>query len=119
MKTNNNLTTIILIACVVIAVFSSFRTQNNQSFDKITVQEFEMVDAQGHRRASIKVEPEGDVVLRLMDKTGTIRVKLSANEQGSGFVLLNGKTEPGLHVLAKEEGSTLVITGSDGKKKTY
>ncbi|WP_394993077.1 hypothetical protein [Emticicia sp.] len=86
-------------------------------FEKIRVKEFELVDNAGTVRAAIKVEPDGEVILRLRDKTGTIRVKLGANEDGSGLVLLNNSTEVGIHALAKKSTSTLVVVGKDGKKR--
>ena len=39
-----------------------------------------MVDGNGKKRASIKVEPDGEIVFRMMDKTGTIRMKIGAGE---------------------------------------
>lgn len=78
-------------------------------FDKISVREFEMVDAQGVRRASIKVEEGGEVVFRMMDQQGTIRVKLGADSSGSGLVLLDNETEPTVHVLAKKDKPAITI----------
>lgn len=89
------------------------------SFDKITVREFEMVDENGKKRASIKIEPDGEVVFRLMDKTGTIRVKMGAGEDGSGLVLLDNQTNPRVHALAKKTSKSLTITDADGKKREY
>lgn len=89
------------------------------SFDKITVREFEVVDDSGKKRASIKIEPGGEVVFRLMDKTGTIRVKMGAGEDGSGLVLLDDQTNPRMHALAKKSSTTLTITDADGKKREY
>lgn len=89
------------------------------SFDKIRVKEFELVDNKGTVRAEMKVEPDGEVMLRLRDKTRTIRVKLGANEDGSGLVLLNNSTEVGIHALAKKAGSTFTVVGKDGKKREF
>lgn len=90
---------------------------NQENFEKISVQEFELVDKTGIKRVSIKTESEGAVIFRLIDKTGTIRVKLGAEENGSGLVLLNNPTEVGLHALAKKDGTKLVLTDKDGKKR--
>lgn len=90
---------------------------DHQDFEKIRVKEFEVIDKKGIMRAAIKVEPDGEVMLRLRDKTGTIRVKLGANEQGSGLVLLNDATEVGIHALAKNKESKFVLVGKDGKKR--
>ncbi len=96
----------------------AFRPQQ-QTFDKITVREFELVDQRGNSRASIKVEqPSGEVVLRLKDQTGTIRVKLGADQSGSGLVLLDGNTEPAIHALSRT-GATLTLLDDKGKKREY
>ena len=70
----------------------------------------ELSDAQGQIRTRINVEePGGEVVLRLLDQTGTIRVKLGASTDGSGLVLLNDATEPGVQLLAKSSGSSIKL----------
>src|SRR5687768_9044799 len=61
----------------------------------------ELVDEGGTPRARIDVEPGGEVVFRLLDQQGTIRVKLGAGKEGSGLLLANDATEPGVHILAK------------------
>ena len=63
------------------------------TFDKINVHEFELVDKNNKRRASIKVEKGGEVVFRLFDSKETIRVKLGAEDDGFELVLLNDKTD--------------------------
>lgn len=88
-----------------------------QTFDKISVREFELLDKNGKQRVSIKVEEEGEVVFRLKDKSGIICLKMGAGEDGSGLVLLDGDTEPGIHALAKKGGSSHTILGKDGKKR--
>lgn len=60
----------------------------------------ELLDERGQVRSQINVEANGDVVLRLRDRNGTIRVKLGASEGGSGLVLLDRATEPGVHMKA-------------------
>jgi hypothetical protein len=50
--------------------------------------------------ARLSVESNGEAVFRMRDAEGTIRVKLGASKDGSGLVLLDERTEPGLHVLA-------------------
>ncbi|RYU96639.1 hypothetical protein [Emticicia agri] len=92
---------------------------SQENFDKISVKEFELVDKAGVKRASLKTEADGSVIMRLIDNTGTIRVKLGADENGSGLVLLNNSTEVGLHALAKKEGSKLILADKDGKKREY
>jgi len=117
MKNAWTFATVLVLSLTVLSLVG-FRSQQN-NFDKITVREFELVDDHGHKRASIKVEPEGGVVFRLMDSQQTIRVKIGADTEGSGIVLLDGNTNPGVHMLAKKQGSTLSIMDKEGKKKEY
>jgi hypothetical protein len=77
----------------------------------------ELVDSEGQRRALLSVEDNGEAVFRMMDARGTIRVKLGASESGSGLVLLNDATEPGLHALAKSQGTSLTLINKDGQKR--
>lgn len=88
-------------------------------FDKITVTEFELVAPSGIQRASIKVEDDGAVILRLRDAQGNIRVKLGSDGEGSGLVLLDSEANPGVHILAKKNGSSITVLGVDGKKKEF
>jgi hypothetical protein len=67
----------------------------------------ELVDDRGIVRAQLGVESGGEVVLRLRDASGSIRVKLGASAEGSGLVLLDETTEPGIHMLARR-GETSV-----------
>jgi hypothetical protein len=82
----------------------------------------ELLDDRGQVRSRINVEPNGDVVLRLLDKNGTIRVKLGASENGSGLVLLDKATEPGVHIKAgrNAEGASttsLTLRGTGGQER--
>lgn len=117
MKTNRFFVILTLVNCLVL-VFMAASPQRD-SFDKITVKEFELVDSGGKQRASIKIEDDGELVFRMRDSKGTIRVKMGAGENGSGLVLLDGDTNPGVHVLSKKTGSSITVIGSDGKKKEF
>jgi hypothetical protein len=66
-------------------------------------QALELVDAAGQVRSRLNVEKDGQVVFRLLDQRGTIRVKLGAGEDGSGLVLLDERTEPGIHLVARRD----------------
>jgi hypothetical protein len=69
----------------------------------------ELVDDSGRVRAQLDVESGGEVVFRLRDASGTIRVKIGASEEGSGLVLLDESTEPGIHMLATRAGTSLSL----------
>ncbi|HVR74557.1 MAG TPA: hypothetical protein VMT52_09505 [Planctomycetota bacterium] len=76
----------------------------------------ELVDEREQVRANLKVEPDGEVVFRLRDARGTIRVKLGASEGGSGLLLLDDRTEPAVHMLANRTGTTVTLA-EKGKEK--
>jgi hypothetical protein len=77
----------------------------------------ELVDERGKIRARLDVEPGGEVVFRLLDQEGTIRVKLGAGKEGSGLLLANDATEPGVHILAKANGSSIKVVNKDGRER--
>jgi len=86
---------------------------------------FELVDERGQVRARLNVKgPDSVVELDLFDKNGTIRVKLGAGEDGSGLLLADEATEPGIHMVARrtataEKPTTTSITlrGADGRQR--
>lgn len=83
----------------------------------------ELVDARGRVRSRLEVEPDGAVVFRLFDQNGAIRVKLGASEDGSGLMMADEATEPGIHLVARRSGTLkkpatrLVLTGADGQQR--
>jgi hypothetical protein len=77
--------------------------------DVVRARAIELVDARGRVRAQLNVESTGEVVLRLRDSTGTIRVKLGASDDGSGLLLANEATEPGVHILASWRETSLTL----------
>lgn len=87
----------------------------------------EIVDERGQVRARINVEPAGtmpdgetypgSVVLRLTDPDGRIRVKLGADESGSGLVLADDTQQPGVHLLAEGSGSSIKVINQDGQEQ--
>jgi hypothetical protein len=110
---------IIGISAAAFLLLAGMWTGQSSTFDKITVREFELVDDKGQQRASIKVETDGAVVLRLKDHEGTIRVKLGADKNGSGLVLLDDKTEPSVHLLSNQKGGMVATTDKEGRRKEY
>ncbi|HEY7505738.1 MAG TPA: hypothetical protein VH700_16685 [Gemmatimonadales bacterium] len=77
----------------------------------------ELVDGSGRIRGRMNVEPEGAVVFRLIDQRGRIRVKLGADTDGSGLLLANDATEPGVHLLATSKGSSIRVVNGDGRER--
>jgi hypothetical protein len=77
----------------------------------LRAQSIELVDGSGQVRAQLNVSG-GQVVFRLRDARGTIRVKLAASESGSGLLLANERTEPGVQILAERTTSVLLQRGA-------
>ena len=83
----------------------------------IRARAIELIDDKGQTRALLNVDPNGETVFRLKDAKGTIRVKLGASEDGSALLLLNDSTSPGIHALAKSNGTTFTLINNDGRKR--
>lgn len=79
----------------------------------------ELVDERGLVRASLQVEADGEVIFRLRDNTGALRVKLGANRAGSGLLLANGATEPGVHILSKNRGTILSLKNVGAPRRAF
>jgi hypothetical protein len=75
----------------------------------VRCERFELVDSNGKVRAQIKVEPEGDVVFRLRDQKGDIRVKLAANEKGAGLILMDRNADPGIQARSSKDAPELIL----------
>lgn len=60
---------------------------------------------------------EREVVFRLRDAAGEVRVKMGAARDGSGLLLLDGATEPGVHLLAKSTGASLTLGNTRGRRR--
>jgi hypothetical protein len=84
--------------------------------ETVRARAIELLDQSGQLRAQLNVETSGEVVLRLRDAKGEIRVKLGAGADGSGLLLLDGSSEPGIHMLAGAGGPSLTLSSKDGRK---
>jgi hypothetical protein len=103
---------------ILVAAAVQSRTAAAQGGDDILRgRALELVDEGGKTRARIDVETNGEVVFRLLDQQGTIRVKLGADKEGSGLLLANDATEPGVHILAKATGSSIRVVNKDGSER--
>lgn len=87
-------------------------------------QRIELVDARGELRGQLHVEQSGEAVFRLRDEKGQIRVKLGASERGSGFILMDDQTEPGVQMLSGVSALTnkrdthITLANPGGEKHT-
>jgi hypothetical protein len=77
----------------------------------------ELVDERGRVRAQLNVEADGETVFRLRDAAGEIRVKLGAGKEGSGLLLLDESTEPGIQMLAQKSGTRLTLASQGGQRR--
>jgi hypothetical protein len=88
----------------------------------VRAQTVELIDERGTVRGQWTVESGGEVVLRLRDEQGAIRVKLGASASGSGLVMLDETTAPGVQVIARrvpEDGRAstgITVTGAGGSQ---
>jgi hypothetical protein len=105
------------LALLVLTLTHSRWTTAGSGAPVLRAQALELVDDRGAIRSRLNVEPNGDVVLRLFDQNGTIRVKLGAGADGSGLLLANDATEPGVHILATSTGSSLTLTDRSGRQR--
>jgi hypothetical protein len=85
--------------------------------DSLRVRSIELVDGSGQVRAQLNVESSGEVVFRLRDEGGTVRVKLGASDNGSGLLLLNDLTEPGIQLLADRDSTRITLTEQGGAQQ--
>ena len=84
----------------------------------------ELLDGDGKVRVQVNVEPNGEAVFRMRDASGAIRVKLGAGNSGSGLVLLDEKTEPGVQIIARRSATpsgtlttSIGLNGAEGKRR--
>lgn len=106
-----------LVVLLVLGLVLHERPAEARAVPKVVrAQGFELVDGRGVRRASLKLEPRRTVVFRLFDEAGTIRVKLAADEAGSGLLLANEATEPGVHILATRERTSLSVQRGEQRR---
>ena len=76
----------------------------------------ELVDGRGQVRAQLKIERGREVVFRMRDQDGAVRIKLGASRTGSGLLLANEATEPGVHALATARETSLSV--ARGEERT-
>lgn len=106
------------VAFGIAGLLQSGPAESQEPASVLRAREFVLVDDRGSERASLKVEADGEAILRLRDQTGAIRVKLGANREGSGLLLNNGATEPGIHILSKSRGARLSLKDRGARART-
>lgn len=110
--------TVTNLILLIVLVIQSQTIANQRIPDVLRVQAFELVDGNGRIRAQLDIdETTGEVIFRLRDENENIRVKLGASEEGSGLLLINELTEPGVHILAKQGDTSLTLMNQGGVKQ--
>jgi hypothetical protein len=104
----------LVTAVIVVVVFGGLMFERSAASQEATPavlrgEALELVDGRGQIRAQINVTSDGQVVFRLRDEQGTIRMKLGADENGSGLLLLDATTNPGVHAVATRARTTLTL----------
>lgn len=80
----------------------------------------EIVDARGVVRARLGIKGSDTIELDLFDRTGTIRVKLGAGDDGSGLVLGDGTEPTPIHLLARNRptsGTRITLKAPGGRER--
>jgi hypothetical protein len=110
--------TVINLILLLVVIAQSRMIANQTIPEVLRVRAFELVDENGRIRAQLNIdETNSEVIFRLRDEKETIRVKLGASEEGSGLLLINDRTEPGVHLLAKQDDTSLTLTDQSGAEQ--
>jgi hypothetical protein len=110
--------TVINLILLIIVMAQNRMIANRTIPEVLRVRAFELVDENDRVRAQLNIdETNGEVIFRLRDEKETIRVKLGASEEGSGLLLINDLTEPGVHLMAKQDDTSLTITNQSGAEQ--
>lgn len=83
----------------------------------------ELVDAAGQLRVEVHLGTE-EALFRMRDPKGVVRVKLGAATDGSGLLLLDETTEPGVQIIARRVATStapnttgIQLTGPGGQRR--
>ena len=102
------------LAAIMTAGFSGWSGSADTAADVLRARRIELVDQNGTVRARLNIEEGGEAVFRITGQAGDIRVKLGGSDDGAGLVLMDGKTEPAVHVLSRDASVKL---RHDGREK--
>lgn len=83
----------------------------------LRVQGFELVNNKGQVVAQLYAGDDGGGNLRLRSGDGVVRVKLGAETEGSGLLLLDKETAPAVWLLAGKDGTSLTLAEKGKERK--
>lgn len=127
MTNTQRLATVVTIVNLLLLVIllSHDRAAVAQGDSVLRGRSLELVDAAGQVRAEFIVEPDGEALFRMRDSAGTIRVKLGAGDSGSGLLLIDETTEPGVQIIARRSATatrptttSINLAGAGGQRRT-
>jgi hypothetical protein len=105
-----------LAVCLVIVLLVDRPSEAKRPTSVLRARAIELTDGRGQVRAEIKVESNREVVFRLRDQRGQIRVKIGASRAGSGLLLLNDATEPGVQALAGADNTSVTVQRGEARQ---
>ena len=108
--------TVINLSLLIAQLTRVARASTGDAPETVRARAIELIDERGRVRAQLNVETDGEAVFRLRDAEGEIRVKLGGGREGSGLLLLDGSTEPGIHLLAGSSGTSVTLR-RDGRRR--
>lgn len=108
--------TAIILTLLIAQLAGIARASTGGGPETVRARAIELIDERGRVRAQLNVETDGEAVLRLRDAEGEIRVKLGGGREGSGLLLLDGSTQPGIHLLAGSSGTSVTLR-RDGRRR--
>jgi hypothetical protein len=116
--------TVINLALLAFVVGQGVNAEAQGTPAVLRAQKIELVDAKGQVRGSLEVAGDSEAVLRLRDSSGAIRVKIGGSTEGSGLILYDDSTEPGVQVVArrrttaaKPTGTSVKLIGGNGRER--
>ena len=85
--------------------------------DVVRASEFQLVNDDGAVVAQLYLGEDGSGNVRLRDTSGTVRVKLGVDVDGSGLILFDGEDdpEPGVWAASDDKGTRITLA-EDGEK---
>ena len=116
--------TVMNLVLLAILVGQGFKAEAQGTPAVLRAQKIELVDTNGQVRGSLEVAGDSEAVLRLRDSSGAIRVKIGGSTDGSGLVLYDDSTEPGVQVVARRRTTaarptttSMKLLGADGRER--
>jgi hypothetical protein len=106
-----------LLVVLLLAAMAPTNPTDKVAPSVVRAQAIELVDAEGNVRGQLYLGTDGGGNLRPRAPNGEVRVKLGANNDGSGLLLMDQTTEPVLLLAAKAADTKLTLRSKDRQPK--